>query len=341
VQGLCWSPDGKEVWFTGTRVGGNRQLWALGSSGRERFLANAPGVLTIHDAQRDRVLLARDIMRVGMIGQMADMPAEKDLSYLDWSASRDLSADGRLLLFDENAEGGGEKGSIFVMRAGESPVRIGEGYSIALSPDGKSALTLPFSFTSENRFILLPTGLGEARALPISPGSILQADWTPDGKAILFSSSENGRPSRLHLQDVSTGAIRPVTDEGVNLLLYSHLISPDSRFVIALGADHTLRLYPLAGGAPQPLGGILPGEQPLRWSADGASLYVYTPGAFPARVDRVRLSDGHREKWKDLVPGDAAGVTFIRAPLVTPDGTHYVYSYARVLSELFLVRGIR
>jgi hypothetical protein len=168
---------------------------------------------------------------------------------------------------------------------------------------------------------------------------MLQADWTPDGKAILFASSENGRPSRL-LQGRLDRRDPSVTGER-GALLYAHLISPDSRLVIARGADHILRLYPLGGGAPQPLRGILPGEQPLRWSEDGAWLYVYTPGAFPARVDRVRLSDGHRERWKDLVPGDAAGVTFIRAPLITPDGKHYVYSYARVLSELFLVRGIR
>jgi hypothetical protein len=341
VQGLSWSPDGREVWFTGTRIGGNRQLWALDFSGKERLLANAPGVLTIHDAQRGRILLSRDSMRVGMVGQMADAPAEKDLSYLDWSAARDLSADGRLLLFDENAEGGGEKGSIFVLRAGEPPVRIGEGYSIALSPDGKSALTIPFSFTTDPRFLILPTGLGEQRALPVHPGTMLNADWTPDGKAILFASSENGRPSRLLLQDIATGAIRPVTPEGVELLLYSHLISPDSRFVIARSSDHVLRLYPLVGGAPRPLPGILPGEQPVRWSTDGTGLFVYTPGDFPARVDRVRLSDGHRQRWKELVPGDPAGVTFIRAPLVTPDGNHYVYSYARVLSELFLVRGVR
>jgi WD40 repeat protein len=227
------------------------------------------------------------------------------------------------------------------MRAGEPPVRIGDGYSIALSPDTKSALAIPFAFFSDKRFMILPTGLGETRALPPHPGTMLGADWTPDGKSILFGSSENARPSRLLLQDVASGAIRPVTAEGVEMLLYSHLISPDSRFVIARGADRTLRLYPLGGGTPQPLPGILPGEQPVRWSADGAWLFVYTPGAFPARVDRVRLSDGHREKWKDLVPGDPAGVTFIRAPLITPDGSHYVYSYARVLSELFLVRGIR
>jgi len=341
AQGLCWAPGGGEVWFTGTRVGGNRVLWRLDLSGRERLLVNAPGVLTIHDAQRDRVLLSRDGMRVGMVGQMADAPGEKDLSYLDWSAARDISRDGRLMLFDENAEGGGQKGSIFVLRSGESPVRIGEGYSLGLSPDGKSALTIPFSFTEDRHFVILPTGIGEPRTLRDYPGMMLGADWTPDGKAILFASSENGRPSRLRLQDVATGAIRPITGEGVEWLLYSHLISPDSRFVIARGVDRTLRLYPLSGGSPSPLPGILPGEQPVRWSADGTSLFVYVPGTFPARVDRVRLSDGHRERWKDLVPGDPAGVTFIRAPLITPDGNHYVYSYARVLSELFLVRGIR
>jgi hypothetical protein len=86
---------------------------------------------------------------------------------------------------------------------------------------------------------------------------------------------------------------------------------------------------------------IEPGEQPLRWSADGSSLYVYTPGPPPVRVDLVRLSDGKREKWKDLVPSDTAGVAFIRPPLITPDGEHYVYSYTRNLSELFLVSGLR
>jgi serine/threonine protein kinase len=341
VQGLCWSSDRREVWFTGTRAGGNRRLWALDSSGRERLLASAPGILTIHDAQRDRTLLSHDSARLGMVGQMAGADSERDLSYLDWSAARDLSADGRLLLFDENSEGGGPTGSIFVLRSGEAaPVRLGDGYSLGLSPDGKMALTIPFSLTA-NRFILMPTGIGESVSLPPFQGNLLGADWTSDGKAILFGASVNGRPSRLNLQEIATGKIRPVSEEGVSLLLYAHLISPDSRFVIARGADREIRLYPLAGGSPKPLIGILPGEQPLRWSADGGSLFVYVPGTLPARVDRVRLSDGRREKWKDLVPGDTAGVAFLRAPLITPDGRSYVYSYTRILSELFLVRGIR
>ena len=342
LQGLCWSPDGREVWFTAARTGGNRFLWALERSGKARLLDAAPGILTIHDAQRDRVLLNRDLMRVGAIGQMAGDRNERELSYLDYTAVRDVSADGRTLLFDEDAEGGGPNGSIYVLRAGEdSPVRLGDGNSLALSPDGRFALATPQAIAGNFRFGLLPTGIGQPVSLAPVPGNLLWADWTPDGKNILFATSERGRPSRLWLQDVTSGASHPITDEGVEILLYSHLISPDSKFIIGRGSDRALHLYPLAGGPPRPLPHIQPGEQPLRWSADGGSLYVYTPGAPPVRVDLVRLSDGKREKWKDLVPSDTAGVAFIRPPLITPDGRSYVYSYTRVLSELFLVSGLR
>jgi hypothetical protein len=126
VQGLCWSPDGKEIWFTGTRVGGNRQLWALAFSGRERLLARSASP---SDAQRDRVLLARDSMRVGMVARWRKL-TEKDLSYLDWSAARGLSPDGGSSCRGTRRR---RKGSIFVLRAGESPC-FGEGTHCAL-PD--------------------------------------------------------------------------------------------------------------------------------------------------------------------------------------------------------------
>ncbi len=341
LQGICWSADG-EVLATGARIGGNRRLWAVDSSGEERQLDAVPGILTLMDAQRGRMLLSRDSMRVGAVGQMAADAAEKDYSYLDYTAVRDLSPDGKVLLFDEDAEGGGPKGSVYVLRSGEaSPVRIGGGNSTSLSPDGKWALSVP-STPDRDHFALqlVPTGVGTPVTLPTVNSSFLWCDWVPDGKNILYEASENGRPPRLWLQDVATGKTRPITGEGVDLLLYSHLISPDGRYVIGRGSDRALHLYPLAGGVPQPLPNMQPGEQPLRWSADGQSLYVYTPGPPPSRVDLVRLSDGHREKWRDLAPEDSAGVVFIRPPIIAPDGKHYVYSYSRDLSELFLVTGL-
>ncbi|HWC65351.1 MAG TPA: hypothetical protein VG777_04650, partial [Thermoanaerobaculia bacterium] len=224
-----------------------------------------------------------------------------------------------------------------------SPVRIGDGNSFSLSPDGAWAVGITNGNTAQDRFnlVLLPTGVGTPRTLPVVQGRFLHCDWTPDGKSILVEIAENGRPPRLCLQDVATGKIRSASEEGVDLLLYSHLISPDSRYVIGRGSDRALHLYPLAGGAPRPLPNVSSGEQPLRWSADGGSLYVYTPGPPPVRVDLVRLSDGHREKWRDLAPQDPAGVVFVRPPVIAPDGKHYVYSYTRVLSELFIARGLR
>jgi len=344
LEGICWSADGHEVLFTAIRRGGNRRLWALTRAGREKPLLDLPGILTVHDADRSGgVLLARDGMRVGANGQMAGDAAERDYSYLDYTAVRDLSADGKTLLFDEDSEGGGPAGSIYVLRAGEtSPVRLADGNSFALSPDGKWALTVP-ALQPTDRFhaLLVPTGVGTSVALPALEGTLLWLDWIPDGKRLLFAVSEKGRPSRIWTQEIATGKFRPVTAEGVEVLLYSHLVSPDSRAIIGRAADRSLHLYPLAGGAPEPLPYVEPGEQPLRWSADGKSLYVYTPGVLPARIDVVRLADGRREKWKDLVPTDTAGVVFVRPPLITPDGNHYVYSYTRILSELFLVKGLR
>ena len=53
---------------------------------------------------------------------------------------------------------------------------------------------------------------------------------------------------------------------------------------------------------------------------------------------RVR---GGRELWKDLLPADPAGVERISNVLVTPDGKGYAYCYARLLSDLFVVEGLR
>src|SRR5260370_28839473 len=47
ASGLAWHPSGKEIWFTASRDGGPRSLWAVTPSGRLRAVAQAPGVLTL------------------------------------------------------------------------------------------------------------------------------------------------------------------------------------------------------------------------------------------------------------------------------------------------------
>jgi Tol biopolymer transport system component len=342
LWGLAWSPGGDEVWFTAARTGGLRALYAVNRSGRLRLLQNGTGELSLQDVSRDgRVLLLDDDHRLEMAGFSGREGPARDLTFLDYSAARDLSADGKRLLFDESGDGGGPKGSVYVRGTdGSPPVRLGDGNAIAFSPD--AAWTLVAHVEPDRRHLVLyPTGLGQPRPLLPLPGEPQWPDWLPNGKGILVPFSEAGRGAKLYIQDIETGSTRPVSGEGVALLLYSHVITPDSRAVAARGADGKIRLYPLDGGPPGEIPGLEPGEDPIRWSADGRSLYVYRPGELPARIYRMDLATGRRELWRTLLPPDPAGVVSIRPPLLTPDGSTGVYSYSRFLGTLFLVDGVK
>ena len=39
IQGLAWSPDGKEIWFTASKSGTDRTLYATSLDGKERMVA--------------------------------------------------------------------------------------------------------------------------------------------------------------------------------------------------------------------------------------------------------------------------------------------------------------
>jgi eukaryotic-like serine/threonine-protein kinase len=337
--GCGWSPGGNEIWFSSTRLGYGRYLSAVTLSGKERLLAREPGTLTLQDIARDgRVLITRDVPRVGMVGLTAGSSKERDLSWLDWSAPKDLSLDGKKLLFTESGEAGGENYSSYLRGTDGSPaIRLGDGLSFALSPDGKWALSgLP---KPPVQFSLLPTGAGESRDLTHDQVNRLWARWFPDGKRVLFSADEPGKGVRLYVQDLSGGAPKAITNEGVNGSLIA--ISPDGKQVAMVGADQIPAILTLDSGETRPIPGLVVGEAPIAWSDDGRSLYVYRLGEVPATVNRLDLATGRKQLWKQLVPPDVSGVTDISSVLITPDGKNYIYEYGRTLSDLYLVNELK
>ena len=341
-HGLAWAASGDEVWFTATEAGANRSLYAVTLGGRLRVVTRVPGGLKLHDiAPSGRVLLTRESPRVGILGVMQGDEKERDVSFLDYSFASDITPDARLLLFDEEGEAGGANYTVFIRKSDRSPVvRLGEGNALAVSPDGRWALAMmPIP---NSPFILLPTGTGEHRELSTSGiGPEQAASWFPDSKRFLFAGSEPGHGLRLYLQDLDGGKPRPIGPEGVTAALPGFAVSADGKLVAAVGHDHKGLLVPVDGGAPRPIPGLLEGEFPLRFSPDGRSIYVWKRGDVPARIMRVDLESGRRELWKDLLPADPAGVERISNVLVTPDGKGYAYCYARLLSDLFVVEGLR
>jgi len=339
AQGLVWSPDGKELWFTATITGIDRVLYAVDLSGHQRLVARVPGDLRLLDIWRDgRVLLARDNTRRGLIGLAAGETSERDLSWLDWSYPADLSTDGKTLLFREEGEGGGLRYTGYLRQTDGSPaVRLAEGRAFALSADGRWVLSTASDAAA--KLVVLPTRAGEPKTLPGESMNYVDARWLPDGKRFIFSGNEPDHGVRLYVQDLVGGKPLPISPEGTYGLAY--LTSPDGQEVAAVGPDQKGYLYPIAGGDPRPIPSFTVGELPVAWSADGRSIFVYRPAELPTRVDRIELVTGRRTLWKELRPAEPAGIEFIGPILMTADAKAYVYGYRRLLTDLYVVDGLK
>jgi predicted Ser/Thr protein kinase len=338
IQGLAWSPSGDEIWFTATKTGGDRSLFAVDLSGNLRLMARVPGELTLLDVDRQGgVLLTRGNDRAGILGMAAGETKERNLSWLDWSVPNSLSADGRVLLFTEAGEGGGPKYAVYVRNTDGSPaIRLGDGSGSALSPDGKWATCHPNVVPSP--IVMLPTGVGETRALAPDGLNHVRLEWLANGKQFVFSGNEPGHGLRLYVESSEGGKAQPISPEGVN---DTFAVSPNSQFAAATGPDGKLYLYPVAGGEPRLVTGAEQGEAATGWTADSNSLFVFHFGEIPERVTQINLATGQRKPWKDLAPADAAGLTNLRGLLMAADGKSYVYGYVRTLSDLYLVEGLK
>jgi serine/threonine protein kinase len=340
LRGLAWSPDGSEVWFSAAAAGSSRALYAVPLSGRRRLLARVPGALTLRDVSAEgRALVAREHSREAIVGRSPGEDKERDLSWHDWSRPVYLTPDGTTLLFDETGEAGGSSYAVYLRKTdGSAAVRLGEGHALALSPDQKWALSTPHRIPAE--LVLLPTGAGQPRSVRTGRfADILRAAWLPGGDRILLAANEPGRATRLYEQPASGGDPRAVTPEGVS----THwAIAPDGMRIVAIGPDGLLRAYPLRGGAPEPVRGSRRGDVPIRFAPDGRSLFLLVRGNGPAAsIDRLLLETGERERWKEIAVDDPVGVYGIARVFLSADGESYVYTYVRLLDELYLVDGLR
>jgi Tol biopolymer transport system component len=333
INGVVWSPDGKEVWVPG--------IDAIDLDGRRRRVSPMPN-MPLYDIARDgRVLLTRTSWRREMAGRGPGDAEERGLSWLDWSFPADLSADGRTVLFEEqNVVDANGNNAIYARKTdGSTAIRLGDGQAFGLSPDGKWALA-GVKTGEATDLVLLPTAAGEPRTLPRAAIAYQWVSWFPDGSRILISGHEAGQGNRLYVMDVPEGRPKAVSPEGVSLYTWK-AISPDGALAVGQAADGTLRLYPTEGGEARALPGTARGDVPIRWSADGRALYVARGLGRPAHIDLVDVATGARRPWKDLEPPDPAGVLQIGPIHMSVDGRSYVYSYRRQLDDLVAVTGLR
>jgi hypothetical protein len=350
--GLAWSASGDEVWFSAAETSLHAFLTAVTLSGRQRVVARIPGTLMISDVARDgRVLLLRQDYRVFVGATLPGDNRERDLSWLESSLLTDASADGKTILL---GAGGLGKFDLYLRNVSNaSAIHLGSTlwlFGAALSPDQKQVLAV--SAERPDQLTILPTGPGTSRNVLVENiASYTALRWFPTGDRFAFVGSEPRQGPRLFVASLVGGKATPISPQG-DAADGLFIIAPDGRTIAALSAARSLCLYPVDGGPPRPVPGAVPGDLPLRWSEDGQGLYVAQRREQSATIDRLNLRTGRKQPWKEIAIPDPAGVvdSMTGEPygrggysriFLTSDARGVVYSYTRLLSQLYLSDGLR
>ena len=340
ARGLAWSADGREVMFCAHEEGAGRNLHAVSLEGTHRVVHQVPGQLCIQDVLPDgRALLTHSTERMAIVVQTADSTLERDLSWLDWSLLRDITPDGQWVLISESGEGGGPYGSVCLrMTDGSPPVVLGQGEPMQFSPAGQWVLAM-MRDTPTGRWLLLPTGVGEARELDLKGLRGIRGRFTPDGSAVIVAGRFGDAPGQLHRFDLATGELAPIP--GTSGASVNFEISPDGQWIALRIGTSPMSLIPIGGGEIRPIPGLRPEDELQPWIMEQKAVLVAAIGTPPTRIDRIDLETGERTPFREIMPPDTSGVFGLRGFRFMPDGKTFGYTFGVQLDELYLVENLR
>ena len=336
INGAAWAPGDSDLWISGSKPGiyENEALWAISPDGTQRLLYKGTGNLVLEDVDVDGRALVRayeasyDVKVVGLDGG----PSHESLAYFDTAVLADLSQDGRKVLFTENDDWGLE--SVYLREtAGTSPVRLGAGRGLALSPDGTFALALDPG--NGGRLLKLPTGAGATRNIELRGMEVARARLSKKRGIAIILAKQDGATKAL-LLDLERGATRPVTPP---LVCCAFAVSPDGTQVAARPVGATpLSVYPVSGGDPIELSELGRDYLAVDWTDHGLVVRPATSVASPlVELFGVDLRTRTRRLLATLSAGEPTALTRIRAVRVTPDEKTVAYQFGRYSSFLYLV----
>lgn len=315
---------------------GTTGIFYVSLEGGYRPAVRMPTVPMVEDISVNRdVLLISLTPRMRMEFGTREQPAQRDLSWLDWSLARGLTSDGRTVLFDESGPAI-EKPMAFLRGTDGSPaIHIADGNALELSPDGTLAVVVDQE--DPTHFDLVPTGMGESVRHSIAPVHVATVTWFPGGKSVCLSGHEPGRKTRLYRYDLDARSMTPISEEGVGR--GGCAVSPDGRFVLTQGPQGHI-LHPIEGGEPRVLSALGPQHRGMRFTSDGTAVLAFERGRIPSRLLRVDPESGRAEVLMEIPVRRDGGVWGINALYLSEDADSYVASYQQILSELHLARGL-
>jgi dipeptidyl aminopeptidase/acylaminoacyl peptidase len=336
IQGLAWSADGSEVWFTAsTDQDWNRHIYAVTRSGKLRQVLEAPAPLYLEDIDRNgRVLLQRqDRSYEVVLGQVGG--GTRQLSWLNMMAPSSLSRDGRYVAITDYVE---KDYRVYLTPLDGGPaVLVGKGVAAGISPDNKwVAAILPSDTT---KIQLLPAGIGQVKTVSAPNFRYSGADWASDGHKLIVRASKSDDPPRTWVQNPDGGEPQPITPQGVDglFLAVNHV-----DYVYARDSGGNPRLYPIEGGEPKTISGVAADEEIVDGSNDSSVVYVSRrQSSVSLQVSKLNIASGRRNPLVMVSPNNPAGVAGVGPPRFTTDEKQYVYLQTRNLSVLYVGSGLK
>ena len=337
TEGLAWSRDGKEVWFTAADST-DRQLFGVSLSGKQRAILTTPQNTRLLDIAADgRVLVSNELQRSEVVGiDPATGKERRGLEWFDASIMGDILPDGKAIVF---LEWGGPAGSLYLVvyrkMDGSAPVALGPGAQPRFSPDGTTAAA-PL-LTRPPQVVLNPIGAGASQRLPVGDiTSLKSVAWFPDGKHLVLTGAAAGQPLRTYEMDLQGGkpqVLGPPDFIGVT-------VAKDGKRIAGRNASAEAVVFDRETPKLQTIPGIEPEETLAQWTEDGQALLVYSPTPWEARIYRVETATGKRTLLQTVELGEKAG-SMAPLRLAYAEGSKtYVYSAVRILGSLYVVEGL-
>src|SRR4029078_723730 len=138
---------------------------------------------------------------------------------------------------------------------------------------------------------------------------------------------------RSWLYDMETGNARALTPEGIQ----NSVLSSDAKFIVAKCLDGGNCIYKIPNGEVEKISGLKPEDLIFGATTEPQSFYVANRATSLSRkIEIVNIFTGERKPWKEIQPPDIAGVVPPVTMKITPDGSGYVYTYRRVLADMYL-----
>jgi Tol biopolymer transport system component len=338
LQGLAWSRNGTEIWFTAAAQGADLQLLAVSLSGKQRAILETPQRTRLLDIAPDgRVLLSNEEYRREIVG--IDPATGKELHGLEWfnaSGMVDILRDGKAILF---VEFGGPAGPFYLVAYrkldGSAPVALGPGAWPKFSPDGKTAAAVVLSRPPQ--IALHPIGTGDSRRLPVGDLiDVVHVSWFPDGKHLLLVGATEGQQLRTYRMDLEGGKPQPLGPAD----FVGRAIANDGRqFAGRNGAGDAVVFAPETQNM-RVIPGVRPYEEFESWTKDGQALLASSGTPWEAHVERVEVVNGKRTMLQTVELADKAGSNLNVGLTYAEDSKTYVYNTRRILGTLYVVEGL-